>query len=50
VLVNLNDLYEPAGMWLLPVERLKEICANPSKYMKHQITQERFKREAERIL
>ena len=50
VLVNLSDAYEPTGMWLLPVQRLHEMCANPSKYMTHQLSQERFKREAERIL
>ena len=50
VLVNLNEDYSPGGMWLLPKERLQELCVARDKYLKHQITQARFKREAERIL
>jgi hypothetical protein len=50
VLVNLGDDYELTGMWRMTVERAREIFTwRGEKRRKYQATQERFKREAERI-
>jgi hypothetical protein len=49
VLVNMDDHYTVTGMWLLPVDRAKEIFSFRPKFRKYQTTQQKLKREATRI-
>jgi len=49
VLVNLDESYMLSGMWSLPVDRVRELCAFRAKFRKYQVTQNRLKREAARL-
>lgn len=48
VLVNIDEAHHVAGMWTLPVDRVQAMCAYREKFRKYQVTQARFKAEAER--
>lgn len=48
VLVNMNDDYKLNGMWRLEREKVRAICTHREKFRKFQVTQARFKAEADR--
>jgi hypothetical protein len=50
VLVNIDDQYNVTGMWVLGVERAKEMFTFRAKFRKYQATQQGVKRAASRII
>lgn len=50
ILVNLDDNYQPAGMWRITSDQAKKLFTPRPKFRKSQVTQKKFKNIAERII